>query len=153
MNNIQLLLQKKEFIILIGLLPLSLLHFSLRSENLPLYHRIYSLFLCFWLCYYHYQTVKSRNKKLIGLTKSKNKKFCSFMSIISLKRLMNTILCIIIAIFYGFDSLCLDRFGTHCLELFFGLVRGFSKGIDGWPTFYRTIGKTIMAHQSLMNCK
>ena len=127
MNNILFLLQKGDFILMMALLPLSLLQFALRSTNLPIYWRIYSLCLCFWLCYLHYQTVKFRNKNLIGLTKNINKKFCSFMIIISLKRLMNTIICIIIAMFFGFDSLCLDRLGTHCLELFFGLIRGFSK--------------------------
>ena len=148
-NNILFLLQKGEFTIMMALLPMSLLQFSLRSEKVPLYWRVYSLFLCFWLVYYHYQTIKSRDKKIIGLTKNKNKKFCSFMSIIFLKRLMNTIICISLAIFFGFDSLCLDLLTPHYLELFFGLVRGFSKGIDGWETFYRTIGKTIMTEQSL----
>lgn len=79
--------------------------------------------------------------------------FCSFLSLIALKRLMNTILAIIVAIYLGYDTLCLDRHGTHCLELFFGLIRGFSKGIDGWATFYRTVAKTLMSQDSLSQLK
>lgn len=149
MNNILLLIQQKKFNLVMALLPLSLFQFAMRSNDLPIYWRVYSLILCFWLCYNHYLIVKSRDKSNIGLTKRKNKKYCSYFSLIALKRLLNTLISIIIAFYNDYESLCLDRLGTHCLELFFGLIRGFSKGVDGWPTFYRTVGKTIMAQDSL----
>lgn len=149
MNNIKQLFEKGKYTLVMGLLPLSLVNFSMRSTSLPINSRVHALLLCFWLCSMHLKIIKSRDKSLIGLTKNKNKKFVTFLSIIALKRLMNTLLSIIIALCSGYDSLCLDRLGTHCIELFFGLIRGFSKGVDGWDTFYRTIGKTIMAQESL----
>lgn len=70
-----------------------------------------------------------RNKRIIGLQKNESKDFF-FYSEIGLKGFMNTILAILIAFNMEYESICLDRFGTHCLELFFGLIRGFSKGVD-----------------------
>lgn len=117
----------------------------MRSTDLPIYWRVYSLILCFWLCYNRFLIAKSRDKSKIGLTL----KIVNIFPIIALKRLMNTLLSIIIAFYNDYDSLCFNRLGTHCLELFFFLIRGFSKGADGLPTFYRTMGKTIMVQDSL----
>ena len=61
--------------------------------------------------------------------------FFFFFSEIGLKRTINSIMTILIALNMDYDSLCLYRFGTNCLELFFGLIRGFSKCVDGWDKF------------------
>ena len=147
-SNIKKLLEKNDFKLVMALLPLSLIHLSMRSPTLPIRERVYSLCLSFWLIYFHFSIVKTRNKKIISERKS-DKKFCSFFSQISLIRLMNSILSILIAIYLKFDPLCLDRLGTHCLEFFFGLIRGFSNGIDGWEKFYKTVCKTVIAQEFL----
>ena len=63
--------------------------------------------------------------------------------------LLNSILSISIAFYLRYDLLFLDRLGTHCLEFFFGLLRGFSDGVDGWERFYRTVCKTILEQRFL----
>ena len=148
MENIQKLLLNNNFILVMALLPLSLIHMAMRSPSIPIRDRVYSLSLSFWLIYFHSLTVETRNKKIISERKSA-KKYCSFFSVISLKKLLNTILSILIAIHLKYDSVCLDRLGTHCLEFFFGLVRGFSNNVYGWDRFYRTVCKTVFAQDFL----
>lgn len=148
MNNVRTLLNNDDLILVFALLPLSLIHLSMRSPDMPIRSRIFSLCLSFYLVYYQLITVERRKKTIISQRKSK-KRFCSFFSKISLIRLLNSILSILIAFYLRYDSLCLDRLGTHCLEFFFGLLRGFSDGVDGWERFYRTVCKTILAQRFL----
>lgn len=150
-NNVVTLLEKNNVILAIALMPMSLFHFAIRSINLPLYDRIYCFTLSFWLLHIFLLNTQLRNKRIIGLQKNESKEYCSFYSEIGLKRFMNTILAILIAFNMEYESICLDRFGTHCLELFFGLIRGFSKGVDGWERFYSTVGKTVLADEYLEN--
>lgn len=149
MMNVLFLFQKENIVLAMALLPMSLFHFAMRSQNVPLYSRVYALCLSLWLLYFYLLNAQLRDKKIIGLNKKSGKRFCSFFSEIGLKRTINSIMAILIALNMDYDSLCLDRFGTHCLELFFGLIRGFSKGVDGWDRFYSTVGKTIMAQEAL----
>lgn len=66
MENIQKLLSKNNIILVMVLLPLSLIHMAMRSPSIPIRDRVYSLSLSFWLIYFHFITVKSRNKKIIS---------------------------------------------------------------------------------------
>lgn len=63
MENVQKLFEK-NFMQIMALLPLSLIHKAMRSKTLPLRDIVYSLSLSFLLIYFHFLTVQCRNKKL-----------------------------------------------------------------------------------------
>ena len=61
-SNIKKLLEKNDFKLVMALLPLSLIHLSMRSPTLPIRERVYSLCLSFWLVYI-FPLLNCQNKK------------------------------------------------------------------------------------------
>lgn len=135
-NIIKLLkLNKSDEVLYI--LPFALWSEAILSPPLKKSTRLYFLRISFYVFYYfYYQLMFSVFEKGITVYKTQNSRALYFNNANFLIRCMNTII-LTYASMQRYDTICLNRVGTHPLENFFGNVRFICKNFDSFENFVR----------------
>lgn len=146
LKNLLTLYQKNMFDEYLYFLPFSLWIEAVTSPNLTKSTRLYFLKTAFHLFYYFY-CQHQYFKFQLGITVYITKKSAGqFLGLDFIKRCMNTLI-ITYSIIKNYDNVALNRVGSHALENFFGLIRGYCKNFDDFENFIRC---SIKAHENLV---
>lgn len=146
LKNLMKLYEKEMFDEFLYFLPFSIWIEAITSPHLKKSARLHFLKTAFLIFYYYFcqhKYFKFQEGITVYITKKSKGQFLNNNFV---KRCMNTLI-ITYSIIKNCDDVALNRIGSHPLENFFGLIRGFCHNFDSFENFIRC---SIKAHENLV---
>jgi hypothetical protein len=122
---------------------------ALRPAKIPLRQRIFNAQLFFELLHQLFLISRRPHAEGIKSTFRQGATATTLTTDVNWMKLLNTAIGLISYVFRADKTACGDRFGTHCLENFIGLVRRLSCGTDSLEVVNRNIAKTAVVRHVL----
>jgi hypothetical protein len=122
---------------------------TLRPVGIPLSQRIFNAKLFFQLLHNLFLISRRPHAPGIKSTFRQGATATTLTTDINWIKLLNTAIGLVCYVVQAGSTGCGDRFGTHCLENFIGLVRRLSCGTDSLEVVNRNIAKTAVVRDMM----